>query len=960
MNVQLIEKELKESLHFGFLNYKKYRDNHLTPQLLLNDESKGVSVLTTLQEELSQSISFKISVAFVTQAGINMIKSQLIDLASRGISGQLLISPYLGFNDPRTMRELLKLKNVQVRLAPEDLNLHSKFYLFQKDDYQSMIIGSSNLTLQAMKKNYEWNVQLNSLEHGELVKESHERFDDIWENSQILTTDLIDQYAGSRKFKTFIQQVSIETKPAPYEERITPNQMQEEALASIHSLRLAGAQRALVVSATGTGKTYLSAFDVKEFKPRKFLFLVHREQILTQAFTDYQRVLNFQDGEACIYQSGQNIADKRYVFATIQSLSRDENLQHLSAGLFDYILIDEVHRAGANSYSKILHHFEPDFLLGMTATPERTDNVNIYELFDYNIAYEIRLQQALKEDMLCPFQYFGVSEYLVDGELIDDREAFTALTSDERVSHILEKVDYYGVSGESVKGLVFCSNRKEASELSALFNERGRKTLALTGADSQKKREAAIQELEAGHLEYIFTVDIFNEGVDIPSINQIVMLRNTESSIVFVQQLGRGLRKAPDKEFLTVIDFIGNYRNNYLIPIALFGDHTMNKDNYRRHMINKNELPGLTMVNFERIAEEKIFESITSTRLASMKTKREAYFDLRQKLGRIPLLSDFKRTDSIDPEVFFDKNFQHYGEVIERFEKGLLLDLSPYQEAVLILLSNELLNGKRPHELLLLQLLIKHQGRYSRQAYETYLNNEGIYSDSDVIRSVERFLTLEFFVARDRKKYGNKFLKIEGNDYSLSSAIYRDTNEWFWKLLQDAIATGLTNTTAYPAGRTKEKLEIGQKYSRKDAMRLLLWDNDESSTLYGYKTKYQTTPIFVTYHKSDEISETTMYGDEFINKGRFHWYTRSQRTLKSKEVLEIINSNHHQTTNYLFVKKDDGEGSDFYYLGEVKVDEDSIQQETMISKDKEVPVVTMDFELENPAPYNLYHYFTKE
>jgi len=277
-------------------------------------------------------------------------------------------------------------------------------------------------------------------------------------------------------------------------------------------------------------------------------------------------------------------------------------MTQIAADAFDYILIDESHRAGASGYRRVLDYFTPDFYLGMTATPERTDDENIFELFDYNIAYEIRLQDALNEEMLTPFMYYGVTEMIdSDGYLVNEETDFSDLVTSKRVDHILDKIHYYESATQKTRGLMFCSRKAEAHELSKQLNDRGLKTRALSGDDSQAVRDEVVQELEQGQLDYIITVDIFNEGVDIPSVNQVVMLRNTESSIVFVQQLGRGLRKYPDKEFVTVIDFIGNYKNNYMIPMALFGDQSYNKDNYRKDLANRNQIDGITTVNFEEI-----------------------------------------------------------------------------------------------------------------------------------------------------------------------------------------------------------------------------------------------------------------------------------------------------------------------------------------------------------------------
>ena len=603
--VTLFQDTLIKSLKFGFIDNIKFQEGGYSPQILINDPESKRYVLKDIQEELSKCQAFYISVAFITQSGIALIKSQLSDLMDKGIKGKILISPYLDFNDPVAMQELLKLKNVEVRLTPESLQMHAKFYLFEHQGKQVLISGSSNLTHNALKINYEWNIKLTSTYNGELIQATKKEFEKIWEKSDVLTIEKIDSYARKRQKTIRVDQIREEEIAEYQVTSIEPNKMQNEALKGLQAIRDSGKKKALVISATGTGKTYLSAFDVQQFEPKRMLFIVHREQILQKSLKDFQKVLQFPESEGLIYHSGADLTNKKYIFATIQTLSRDYHLNLFSEDYFDYILIDEVHKAGADSYKKVMAHFHPEFFLGMTATPERTDGQNIYELFDYNIAYEIRLQDALDNDMLCPFIYFGVKDIEIDGHLIDEKTNISNLTSNERVKHILQKIDFYGVSGEKVKGLIFCSSKQEAHELASKLNQNGKVCRALTGDDNIETRNEVVSQLEKGELDYILTVDIFNEGIDIPSVNQVVMLRNTQSSIVFVQQLGRGLRKHESKEYVTIIDFIGNYKNNYLIPIALFGDKSMNKDNYRRELREPNILNGLTTINFEEVAKLK-------------------------------------------------------------------------------------------------------------------------------------------------------------------------------------------------------------------------------------------------------------------------------------------------------------------------------------------------------------------
>lgn len=949
------EAQLLESMQFGFIDRVRFRDVTYAPKILINNAEENRFVLTDLQEELLKSTAFYFSVAFVTQSGISMIKAQLADLATRGVQGKILISPYLDFNDPLAMYDLLRLPNVEARISQESMQLHSKYYLFEQGNKQVLIAGSSNLTATALKQNYEWNIKLNSTDNGDLLYQTKQEFDRIWDLSRPLAVDIIESY--KRKRKPVIQVTSIEEEvSADYKtSQIKPNSMQEEALAGLQGVRDNGAKKALVISATGTGKTYLSALDVRQVNPERVLFIVHREQILSKSLESFQRVLGFSDDEACLYKSGVDIADKKYIFATIQTLSRDEHLQRFAPDFFDYILIDEVHKAGAESYKKVMNYFTPDFLLGMTATPERTDGQNIYELFDYNIAYEIRLQDAMDADLLCPFHYFGVTDILVDGELISEDADFSSLISKERINHIVDKITYYGHSGSSVRGLMFCSSKNEARELSILLNQRGFRTQALTGDDSQAVREKAVHQLENGELDYLLTVDIFNEGIDIPSVNQVVMLRNTQSSIIFIQQLGRGLRKHDSKEYVTIIDFIGNYQNNYLIPVALFGDQSMNKDNYRREVREPNILKGLTTINFEKVAKEQIFSSITNTTLSSIKILRDAFKDLENKLGRVPYLSDFVKLNSIDPLVFFENSsFQNYGDVINKFSEKTIL-LSEVEKRFLNFITFEILNGKRKHELYLLNLLVENEGLVSSDKWFEFIIKHTLDFQTEVLGSVTRVLDLSFLKAQEQKKYGDEsFVSFEGDVYSLNKTVYQSLmkNNKFARLFFDVIETGILKSKEYP-----EIFTLGQKYTRRDVLKLMNVSKDEPPlNIGGYKIDKETNscPIFITYHKSDDISDTIKYEDELLNESTLKWFSKNKRTLDSNDVSTITQSNENGLRLELFVIKDDSEGGEFYYLGPLSYVENSAS-EVMRNGDS---VVQMLFKLDSPVETNLYKYLT--
>ncbi|WP_416825200.1 DUF3427 domain-containing protein [Ectobacillus polymachus] len=955
-------RDLQESLHKGFIDQKVNQSRRYLPMLLVNNAKKSENVLTSLLEELDHCQCFIFSVAFITESGLAVLKSHLYDLKQRGIKGRILTSTFLLFNKPKVFKELLKIKNVEVRLTNLE-GFHSKGYIFEHKNYYSLIVGSSNLTANALKVNYEWNIKLTSHENGEIVHHFKDQFEEVWQSSQPLTEAWIEEYEKNYNQNHDNQLMDrVLEFPAPFQVnsirdslKIEPNKMQRAALQEIQALRDTGKDKGLVISATGTGKTYLSAFDVRRFAPKRMLFVVHREQILQKAKSDFQRVLGGIDDEFGILSGSNKQTNAKYLFATIQTISKEENLSQFDPEAFDYILIDEVHKAGAKSYLNVINYFQPKFLMGMTATPERTDDFNIYELFNYNIAYEIRLQEALEEDMLCPFHYFGVTDLDYNGETIDDTTVLSKLVTEERVDHLMEKIQYYGFSGDKVKGLIFCSRKEEAGELSLALNERGLRTVALTGDDSQEERVHRVNQLENGDLDYILTVDIFNEGIDIPCINQVVMVRQTQSSIIFIQQLGRGLRKHESKDFVTIIDFIGNYKNNYLIPIALSGDKSQNKDNIRRHTNDTSYIKGVSTINFEEIAKKQIFKAINSSNLTSMKVLKEAFVELKNRIGRVPYLYDFITNHSIDPVVIVDKYSNYYQFLLKMKEE--VPALTEYENKVLTMLSLEVLNGKRKHEIILLDLLLR-QNQVECDEYLKNLAESNCPTDEATIASVHRIFDLSFFLQNNKKNYGeDPIITLQNNKIYRFNDLLRsrlNQNQYFKNMIIDIVTSSKEKSRIY---QSYQPLTLYEKYTRKDVCKLLNWENDESSTMYGYKTKYHTCPIFITYHKNDEIDTSVDYEDEFINQEMLKWYTRSNRSLQSREVQTIIESKENNIDIHIFVKKDNDEGSDFYYLGKATPDKESVQQAEMKDKDgKDIPVVRMNMIMEHAIDNKLYDY----
>ncbi|MDQ7051035.1 MAG: DEAD/DEAH box helicase family protein [Enterobacterales bacterium] len=635
--------ELSKSLKTGFIDKESTSEALYQPTLLVNKKSPPQKVLSTILEELKSCDEFYISVAFVTTSGIATLMNTLKEIESRGVKGKIVVSQYLNFTQPEALRKLLKFTNIELRIAT-NVNSHSKGYLFKKSKYYNLIIGSSNLTASALATNKEWNLKVSALHPSSIVEKIIGEFETDFQIGKPVTELFINAYEDIYDKQKILSKAHGEVFG---ETEISPNSMQKDAIENINILRNSGATKALIISATGTGKTYLSAFDAKRFQPKRLLFVVHRRTIAEKSLATFQNV--FGAGRTMgLYSGDQKELGKDFLFATVQTIAKQNHLDCFDREYFDYIVVDESHRSGADSYKRLIKYFQPRFLLGMTATPERTDGEDIFSLYDHNIAYEIRLNKAMEENMLSNFHYYGVTDLLIDGVEQEDTRDFSFLSSNERVKNIINYIRFYGSDNGITRGLVFCSRNEESKKLAEMFNLNGFRSLSSLGESSEDERSHAIELLESNNLaeklDYIFTVDIFNEGIDIPKVNQIIMIRPTNSAIIFVQQLGRGLRKVEGKGYLTVIDFIGNYNNNYLIPIALYGDRSYNKDTLRSSISSGSRLiPGSSTINFDAITKERIFASIDSANMIMLKDLKKDYLLLKYKVGHIPSMMDFYR-----------------------------------------------------------------------------------------------------------------------------------------------------------------------------------------------------------------------------------------------------------------------------------------------------------------------------
>ena len=936
---------------------------------------------------------FQISVAFITLGGVTPLLQTLKELEKKGVKGQILTTNYLDFSEPRALEKLNGLKNITLKMYDVEAagnGFHTKGYIFKKEEIYRIIIGSSNMTSAALTVNKEWNTKLVSTENGEVAKEIVEEFQKLWDSENALLYD--DFYEVYKERYNIIKHqreiAKSEEIPSLEQYRLKPNSMQERFIANLRKILEQGEERALLISATGTGKTYASAFAMRELGFKRVLFLVHRGQLARQTKKSYEKVFA-KSVSLGLVGAGYHEYDADYVFATIQTLNRDEHLLQYDKNAFDCIILDEAHHVPADTYQKVMKHFTPKLWLGMTATPDkRDDNIegrNVYELFDHQIAYEIRLQQAMEENLLCPFHYFGITDLAIIG---DDEEAsrdFSVLTSDERVKHIINEADYYGYSGDKVKGLIFCSSIKETEELSEKFNHMinpstGQKfrTIALNGSASEQERQNAFERLAmnkedatADHepLDYIFSVEILNEGVDIVEVNQVIMLRPTQSPIVFIQQLGRGLRKAYGKEYVVILDFIGNYNNNFMIPIALSGDRTYNKDNIRRYIMEGGRvIPGASTVHFDEISRKRIFVSVDKANFSDIKLIRENYTNLKNKLGHIPRLLDFDDYGEMDVIRIFDNNsLGSYYKFLVKYEKEYKIRLSENEEKVIEFVSKKLANGKRIQELRMLKRMLAYARGSSKLGLFAGLSEDmkeyGKIVSQNQKENIVNVMTNEFPAGSGKKTYSQcVFIEDDGTDYKPTKTFMQMLlNDKFYEMLQELVEFGIRRYERnYKNTYKQTDLVLYQKYTYEDVCRLLNWEQNEVPlNIGGYKfdKKTKTFPVFINYDKSENISDTTKYEDHFIpgSRDRLIAISKSGRTLKSEDVQNFLKAKERGIQVELFVRKnkDDKISKEFYYLGHMTASGNT-KEFTMVNTEK--TAVEIEWILDVPVREDIYEY----
>ena len=608
-----------------------------------------------LIQSLKKADSVDIIVSFLMESGVKMLLEELDNALKRGAKIRILTGNYLGITQPSALY-LLKKKlgsRVDMRFYNEkERSFHPKSYIFHYERYSDIYIGSSNISRSALTSGIEWNYRFSSVSDPKNYEKFYQVFEDLFEHhSIIIDNEELKRYSQNwhrpavakdlERYEYSHQNEENESEDTKVRLLYEPRGAQIEALCALEDTRAEGAKRALVQAATGVGKTYLAAFDSKSYE--RVLFVAHREEILKQAAASFRNVRNSEDYG--FFTGEEKSTDKSVIFASVATLGRSEYLseKYFAPDYFQYLVIDEFHHAVNEQYQRIVKYFKPQFLLGLTATPERMDGRNIYELCDYNVPYEISLKDAINKGMLVPFHYYGIYDdtdysglHLIRGRY-DEKELNETYIGNVHRHDLIYK--YYCKYG-SKKALGFCCSRAHAEEMAKEFCERGIPSVAVysnANGTYSEERGKAIKKLKSGEIRVIFSVDMFNEGVDITSVDMVMFLRPTESPIVFLQQLGRGLRRSKGKEYLNVLDFIGNYEKAGRVRFLLTG-RTLGKNEYY-NPADRSAFPDDCLIDFDMKLID-LFSEMDKKHLKIKDQIRNEYYRVKELLGRIPSRMD--------------------------------------------------------------------------------------------------------------------------------------------------------------------------------------------------------------------------------------------------------------------------------------------------------------------------------
>ena len=626
-------KELNTNVDYDFIT-----------DAMTGDRDARMHLYFQLLKSFQKAESVDIIVSFLMESGVNMLIKHLGNALKRGAKIRILTGNYLGITQPSALYLIKRKLGNQIDLRfynEKNRSFHPKSYIFHYEGYSEIYIGSSNISRSALTSGIEWNYRFRSTTDPESYDKFYETFEDLFQNHSIAIDDEELRKYSKNWHKPAVskdlERYDAETEDNDVQEPFEPRGAQIEAICALEHTRAEGASRALISAATGVGKTYLAAFDSKKYK--RVLFVAHKEEILRQAAESFQNVRKSDDYG--FFDGNAKCTDKSVIFASVATLGKSEYLNetYFPKNYFDYVVIDEFHHAVNDQYMRIVEYFKPQFLLGLTATPERMDGRNIYEICDYNVPYEISLKDAINKGMLVPFHYYGIFDKTDYSQLhqvrgkYDDRELNQTYIGNERRYELIYK-NYckYG----SKRALGFCCSKEHAKDMAKEFCRRGIPSVAVYSdahGEYTEDRSIAIPKLMQGEIRVIFSVDMFNEGVDIPAVDMVMFLRPTESPIVFLQQLGRGLRKSMGKEYLNVLDFIGNYEKAGRVRFLLTGKTFSETKTY--NPADRTDYPDDCMIDFD-LELIDLFAEMDKRTLRVKDCIRGEYYRVKNLLDKSP------------------------------------------------------------------------------------------------------------------------------------------------------------------------------------------------------------------------------------------------------------------------------------------------------------------------------------
>lgn len=896
----------------------------------------NTSFLNKIKSNLKKCKSFNFSVSFIKKAGLVLLEREIEEALERGAKGRIITSTYQNFTDIGSLEQFYnwqkEFDNFECHLDYEcfgDNGFHTKGYLFEYDDSIEFIVGSSNITRFALLKNYEWNVSLISKDNLESYNDALIEFELIWNKTLELDTKLIEKYRLQLDY-------AIEKWDMDYvnamDAKINPNSMQRKALRELRRYRDTGVKKALIISATGSGKTYLAAFDARNFGAKRLLYIVHRESILKDAKESFVKVFGAERTYG-FYTGNENSLEADFIFATSNMLGR--HLDSFKKDEFDYIIYDEVHHVVAETGKKIFEYFEPEFILGLTATPERMDNQDIFTLFDQNVPFELRLRDAINNDLVVPFHYYGIRDQLVDYSSKDKMTIAKNIAEQNNIEFIKSQIEKYRKPGEKLKCIAFCTNIQSCRLMAEELYEEGYHTISLTGINDTGVRIKAFKDLqdENNLLEIICTVDILNEGVDIPQVNMVLFLRPTESQTVFIQQLGRGLRKYPGKDYVTVLDFIGNnYDRAVQIAMALgtLGKPTYMEKAYLKEMIRTNfeslDIPEVK-IEIDDLSKEEIINFIDKTNFNSRVFLEKDYKNFKSYInnGSYPTHMDFLNSD-VSPDLIRiikstfsgSKNKSYYN-----FLKKIDEDTIPmFDDKQIAFINNmeDLLPLARLDEYLIIEQAIK---EHTIDLKRIEGINEHI-TDKTLENAYNNLKSLDL---------------VENNEINLTNI---EDGE-FKAYLLDTLNYGIVRYNR-EFGEYTGLFKLYRNYYKEQASRIMLKNGIlQKGTYYEDDIAY----IFAGIKKGEE--GRLNYKDKFINNKIFQWESIANVSESEKEHLRNSKKVH------LFIRKMESEDTvtlpyTYFGLGTFTNERDSYTEED----GKRHSTLLYDIVLDDEVPEDYY------